>query len=140
MTDSLESLLAQALKHAHKNKMLQADLCAIRIHQKCEQSYGNPNNWRLGGLVELVHRGPDGTLSNLGLFQESFYKLTEARKLGRFNNAAGDLPVRIEFVAGDHWLGATPSPYSYREETPSEILELQARFEELMEEFEEELG
>lgn len=137
--ESLESLLTQALNHAHKAKALKADLCAVRVHRKCESVYGNPANWRAGGLIELLHRGKLGELSNLGLFQEFFYRSTDARKLTRFTSEPGGLPVRVEFVSGDYWLAPRAQPFHEFEETPTELLALQSRFEELMEEFEEEL-
>src|SRR5271167_938249 len=137
--ESLEQLLAQALKHAHKNRVLQADLKAVQIHRRCESTYGNSANWHNGSLVELLHRGSLGEISNLGLFQESFYKQTESRRLQRFIGLPEDRAVRIEFVSGDYWLAPRHKPFHEFEQTPYELLSLQARFEELMEEFEQEL-
>jgi len=138
--ESLEQLLAQALKYAHKNKPLASDLKAIQVHRRCESTYGNPANWRMGCLVELLHRGQLSEISNLGLFQESFYRHTDARKLTRFTGSPEGQAVRIEFVSGDYWLSPRHKPFHQFEETPQELLSLQARFEELMEEFEEELS
>ena len=138
--ESLDSLLASALKHAHKSKALRADQLAIKIHQQVQNAYANPLNWRTGGVVELVHRGPQGELSNLGLFQEAFYRNSSDRRLSRFQGKlAPGVAVRVEWVAGAHWLSPQPRPDHPLEETPHEILALQARFEELMESFSEEL-
>jgi hypothetical protein len=106
-----------------------------------EHSYGNPANWTAGGLVELIHRGPDGTLSTLGIFQESFYRKTGARKLSRFSATPSPAspPAKVEFVSGDWWLSPYCKPTRKFEDTPDELLALLARFEELMEQFEEEL-
>ena len=138
--ESLESLLASALKHAHKCRALRADQLAIKIHQQVQNAYANPLNWRPGGIVELVHRGPNSELSNLGLFQESFYRNSTDRRLTRFSGElAPGVAVRVEWVAGAHWLSPQPRPDHPFKETPHGLLALQARFEELMESFSEEL-
>jgi len=137
--ESLESLLSQALKHAAKGRALKADLCATTVHQRIESTYGNPLNWRSGGLVEIIHRGPQGELSNLGLFQELFYLRTESRKLQRTSNNPAGVVARVEFVEGAHWVGTVKKPFHQFEETPHELAALQARFDELIEEFADEL-
>lgn len=137
--ESLESLLSQALKHAAKGRTLKADLCASTVHQRIESTYGNPCNWRSGVLVEIIHRGPEGELSNLGLFQELFYLRTESRKLCRFVGDSTGMASRVEFVEGAHWVGTVKKPFHQFEETPHELAALQARFDELIEELTDEL-
>lgn len=136
--ESLESLLDQALKHARKGHALQADMCACRIHQRCQASYGNLANWTPGRLIRLVHEGE--IISDLGLFRELFYRRNGARKLVRFNGEpVNETPV-TELVHGAWWLSPRIKPFHEHDETPEELIALQSRFDELMQEFSEELS
>jgi hypothetical protein len=136
--ESLESLLSQALKHASEGKCTRHE--TREIHSLIRSSYGNPLNWRPGGLVELIHRADDGTLSNLGLFRESYYNRTSARRLQRFNGDPTSEPSRVEFVEGAHWVGpVADSSYHKYEDTPQDLAELKKQFDELVLEIEDEL-
>ena len=98
-----------------------------------QSTYANPQNWTLGAVIRLVHR-EDGPLGN---FQEYFHKLSKtARRL--LPAAQGLEPQRDELVWGEFWLHpkfqAQPEPESERE-----IREIIARFNELMDDLEEDL-
>lgn len=129
--DILETLLAEAIRYATKSQVLRSDLAAKEASRLIKSSYGNPINWSGSRCIELVHRSSGGELSNLGQFREEFYRGTEARRLTRWTGPTQSSDA-VEFVTGDHWLGATPAPEHRYEETPQELLQLKARFHDLM--------
>jgi hypothetical protein len=95
-------------------------------------TYANPDNWRLGKVVQIIHA--DG--ENIGVYQEYFHKSSlSTRRLLPANPAA---PVdRSELVFGDHWLHPSfQSPLD--PDSDAEVRALAARFNELMEDLETE--
>lgn len=95
-------------------------------HLHRQSTYANPENWRLGKVVRLVHIDE----GSLGVFQEYFHKLSPTAR--RLLPAAEGLPVdRDELVFGDWWLHpkfqAAPEP-----ESDLEVLAIWKRFNELM--------
>jgi hypothetical protein len=96
-----------------------------------QSTYANPLNWRLGQVVSLIH----ATEGSLGNFQEYFHKLSpSARRLLPAHPAA--VPVRSELVFGDFWLHPKFSAQS-EPDSEAEIRAIEARFRELMDEYEE---
>jgi hypothetical protein len=88
--------------------------------------YANPDNWRLGKVVQLIHI----TEGVIGVYQEYYHKLSpSARRLLPANPAAA--VDRTETVFGDHWLHprfqAPSEPESSHEERA-----IVARWKELM--------
>jgi hypothetical protein len=94
-------------------------------------TYANPENWRLGKVVCLVHV-TEGTIGN---FQEYFHKLSgSARRL--LPAAEGLMAVREELVFGDYWLHPQFSAVEPYQDSDAEVRAITLRFFELMDEYE----
>src|SRR5271166_4151232 len=90
-----------------------------------QSTYANPENWKLGKAVRLIH----ATEGSLGVFQEYFHKSSlSTRRLLPANPAAA--VERNELVFGDYWL----HPHFQAPETDSEaeVRAITARFNELL--------
>jgi hypothetical protein len=95
-------------------------------------TYANPANWRLGKVVCLVHV----TEGTIGIFQEYFHKLSPSAR--RLLPAVPGLAVdRNELVFGDYWLHPQFSAVSPQDDSEAEVRAITSRFNELMEEFED---
>lgn len=96
-------------------------------------TYANPLNWRLGKIVNLIHV----TEGSLGNFQEYFHRLSpSARRL--LPAVPGLLADREELVFGDFWLHPKFSAVEHEPDSEAEIRAITLRFNQLMEEFEDE--
>jgi hypothetical protein len=94
---------------------------------KHQSTYANPENWRLGRVVCLVHAS-EGTI---GIFQEYFHKLSPSAR--RLLPAVPGLPVdREELVFGDYWLHPRFSACGPEPDSEAEVKAIIARFNELM--------
>jgi len=90
-------------------------------------TYANPNNWRLGKVVCLIHI----TEGSLGVFQEYFHRLSPSAR--RLLPAAKGLAVdRNELVFGEYWLHPHFSAPEVND-SAAEVRAITARFNELME-------
>ncbi len=100
-------------------------------HHKKQSTYANPQNWTLGKVIELVH----ATEGSLGTFQEYFHRLSPtARRL--LPAAAGLVSIQTELVFGDFWLHPKfQAPCET--DTEDEISAIHARFNELLEQYED---
>jgi hypothetical protein len=97
-----------------------------------QSTYANPQNWRLGKVVCLIH----ATEGSIGVFQEYFHKLSPTAR--RLLPAVPGLPVdRNELVFGDFWLHPRFSAMGPQDDSEAEVRAITARFNELMEEFED---
>jgi hypothetical protein len=97
-----------------------------------QSTYADPANWRLGKVVKLIHasEGP------IGDFQEYFHYLSPSAR--RLLPAVTGLTVdRDELVFGDYWLHPQFSAIEQPIDSEDEVSAIEARFHELMEEFEE---
>lgn len=98
-------------------------------------TYANPENWRLGKVVRLVHISGE----TIGIFQEYFHRLSPSAR--RLLPAVEGLAVdRDELVFGDYWLHPQFSAVSIQEDSEAEVRAIFARFNELMQEYEEDDG
>lgn len=118
---------------------IQRDLAATNQRRSLEPPkpqisiYANPLNWRLGKVVNLIHR----TEGSLGNFQEYFHSLSPtARRL--LPAAQGLVPDRSELVFGDFWLHPKFSAAEPLEDSQAEIRAITLRFHQLMSEYEDE--
>ena len=90
-------------------------------------TYANPENWRLGKIVRLVHFSGE----TIGNFQEYFHKLSpSARRL--LPAVEGLSPAHDELVFGDYWLHPQFSAVSLPQDSDDEVRQIEARFRELM--------
>jgi hypothetical protein len=90
-------------------------------------TYANPENWRLGKVVALVHFSGE----TIGNFQEYFHKLSpSARRL--LPAVAGLAADREELVFGDYWLHPQFSAITILSDSDDEVRAIEARFRELM--------
>jgi hypothetical protein len=98
-----------------------------RVHVPRRQStYANPQNWRLGKVVRLIH----ATEGPLGEFQEYFHKTSPTAR--RLLPAAPGLSVaRDEMVFGDWWLHPKFSA-PIEPDSEAELRAITQRFNELM--------
>jgi hypothetical protein len=117
----LDSLLAEALAIEFRNHRGKGSINRLEaIKEICHQTYTNPDNWRLGPLVELHHRESG---SFIGVFREHFHKKVNARKLVRVDAEMAvtkdeiDSPPTIQFVEGPEWLGG---PFVHNVDPPTE--------------------
>jgi hypothetical protein len=95
-------------------------------------TYANPANWTLGKVICLVHVS-EGTI---GTFQEYFHKFSPSAR--RLLPAVPGLPVaRNELVFGDYWLHPRFSAVGPQDDSEAELRAITLRFNELMDEFEE---
>lgn len=106
---------------------------AVKPPSSHQSTYANPANWRLGKVIRLIHanEGP------IGDFQEYFHHLSKTAR--RLLPAVPGLQVdREELVFGDYWLhpqfSAAAGP---QDDSEAEVRAITLRFNELMEEFEE---
>jgi hypothetical protein len=90
-------------------------------------TYANPQNWRLGKVICLIH----ATEGSLGLFQEYFHRLSPSAR--RLLPAAPGLPCdRNELVFGDFWLHSRFSAIGPEDDSEAELRAITQRFNELM--------
>lgn len=102
MTDILEDLLKEALKHELNSKRGRGTATRLKSINDCVHSiYTNPDNWRPGRTVSLIHQSPDGGETSLGIFHEIIHKQTAARKLLPCPDGSIE---GVEYVHGEHWL------------------------------------
>jgi hypothetical protein len=133
MPDELDLLLASALKHARNlRKPTKPEI--KQIHTLIQSTYANPDNWKPGRMISLVHKDKDGSTTLLGVFQEYLYIRSGSRKLCRCAEEPSE-GCSVEVVSGEHWFGVPQAPVF--EESPEEILLMKEMFEELLEEFPE---
>lgn len=95
-------------------------------------TYEDPNNWKLGKVIELKHFSGE----SLGIFQEYFHlKVPSTRRL--MPAAKGLVPASSELVFGDYWLhpqfSAPPAPV-FGDDSDEAII---SRFCQLMDELDE---
>jgi hypothetical protein len=91
--------------------------------------YANPENWRPGKCVQLIH----ATEGAIGIFREYYHKLSPtARRL--LPAPAGSAVDRNELVFGDWWLHPRFQAPLVREDD-EEVRALTLRFNELLEEY-----
>lgn len=106
MRDSLDELLSSALKEARERSAGRAKA----IRESFSQIWSNPENWRAGRFLAVVHRSADGTLTLLGSFREHLHRRVSARKLVRLSEPG---PIEgTEYVTGSHWFGG-PEPVEF---------------------------
>jgi hypothetical protein len=92
-----------------------------------QSTYANPQNWRLGQVVCLIHV----TEGSLGLFQEYFHiKHSGTRRL--LPAAAGLACDRNELVFGEFWLHPRFQATGPQDDSEAEERAIRARFNELM--------
>jgi hypothetical protein len=102
MTDILEDLLREALKHELNSKRGKGTLKRLKGITDCVHSiYSDPDNWREGMTLSLIHTAGDGSETSLGIFHEFTHKRTAARRLIPCPDGAID---GVEYVRGDYWL------------------------------------
>jgi hypothetical protein len=95
-------------------------------------TYANPQNWRLGKVVRLIH----ATEGPIGDFQEYFHNLSPtARRL--LPGVPGLQVDREELVFGDFWLHPKFSAQPVAQDSEAEIQAIEKRFRELMADFED---
>ncbi len=122
MTNPLDELFS------HVKRQLQEDEKKTQSLPKRPpvSQYANPDNWRLGRVVELIHISE----GSLGAYQEYFHKLSPtARRLLPANPAAAT--TCTELVFGEHWLHPrfqAPTEPDSRDEERAIV----ARWKELM--------
>lgn len=102
MPDILEDLLREALKHelnAKRGKGTRNRLKEIDGH--VHSLYTNPDNWRSGRTLSLIHQGASEEETALGIFHELVHKRTAARKLLPCPDGTIE---GVEYVHGEYWL------------------------------------
>lgn len=105
MPDILEDLLREALKHELNSKRGKGTATRLKEIDSCVHTlYTNPDNWKPGRTLSLIHQSPDGGETPLGLFSEVIHKKTAARKL--LPSVSGTIEG-VEYVHGDYWLHPT---------------------------------
>jgi hypothetical protein len=130
----LNALLREALKHQSKHKIT-IKVERPKVKDPVYDLYTNPQNWRTGEPVALVHRDRStGRESFLGVFFSLHNDRAHARRLvpshGTIKGA-----VRREVVVGDYWLHEQRALLEV-EVSRRERKELEARFNELMAQYE----
>jgi hypothetical protein len=122
MTNPLDELFKHIKKEMHEEGIARSNLPRLpRISQ-----YANPDNWRLGKVVQLIH-AEEGAI---GVYQEYFHNrsLSARRLLPAHPAAAVD---RTELVFGDHWLHPHfQSPLD--PDSDAEVRAITSRFNEIM--------
>jgi len=114
----LEDLLSEALLQAGQTtarRPAPGSLAASRL------AYSDPANWRASGQVAIIHR-EDNVETLIGLFDEFLHASNKsARKL--VATQLGTMKPRIEYVAGEHWIGKTIAANKAAPSTKIEVIE-----------------
>lgn len=130
MFDDLEALLSQAKREAYqarvKKEKVKSSLPKLVIKRQADEE------WTIGSTVCLIHKDAQGNETALGLFIE------------HLRNGSRWLRPTAESLSPDHTEIVTGSWYlhpSIREiplDTPHEVKAIRARFEMLIQEFDDE--
>jgi hypothetical protein len=127
----LDDLLRHAL-HLQKKSRIQVKIERPLVKDPVYDLYTNPANWRAGEPVSLVHKGPDGREVFLGIFLSMHNDRAHVRRLVPAH--ATIQGAKREVVSGDYWLHEQVT-YIAQEETARERAEIEARFKELMSQY-----
>lgn len=128
-SDSLEGLLADAMQQARRRKVTNKAIAKpVPPKEPFRSTFQNPENWRPGKVLAVIHRSAEGKLTLLGAFREYVHmKVEGSRKLCRISE-----PVPIEgehFVTGDNWLSPHAAILPPSEDNPEGIEDRELQFD-----------
>lgn len=103
--DPLQALLDEAVAVQSRKKVLKQPTKPDRldkIKEAFNSTFTNPENWKPGKAVALIHQAKDGHKTLLGAFREFIHKSGKTRKLCR---SPEPMPIDCEeVVTGDWWV------------------------------------
>lgn len=104
--DELDGLLAEALAHQLNHCRGKGSVNRLKaIDLEIHNTYANPENWDQTGLVVITYIDErTGEQTNLGIFQETIHRRTQARKLSRVELNDTAIAFTPTETPVKHWL------------------------------------
>lgn len=129
----LNALLRDALRHQKTKVKVVIERPLVK--DPVYDLYTNPQNWRIGEPVSLIHRDLSGRETFLGIFVSLHNDRAHARRLVPHHGAVHGKVQQREVVTGDYWLHEQSRCLDI-EVSQRERGEIEARFRELISQYE----